>query len=141
MCENEPLDMTGESQRPSGVQLLAPHAPEVLEWLPPSQSHCTVSPTKMVVTAGLLVPLETSLNMIPAPTLTCLMAALAAVADTHIIADPKSSFLNSRDSKRIENLSWKVRTQKLFRPTKQMIPLENEREMMTQRKFCDVTDL
>jgi len=60
----------------------------------------------MVVIAGLLVPLETSLNMIPAPTVTCLVAALAEIAGTHIIADPKSSFLNPRD-KRIETLSWK----------------------------------
>jgi len=78
----------------------------------------------MVVTAGLLVPLETSLNMIPAPTVTCLMAALAEIAGTHIIADPKSSFLNPR-GKRIETLSWKSKDEEaIFGRQKQMILLE-----------------
>lgn len=74
--------------------------PEVVEWVPPVvppiQSHSTVSPTLMVVIAGLMVLLSISLKKI-SPTCTCLVAAVAEDADTHRTADTKSSFLNPRD--------------------------------------------
>ena len=95
-----------DSHTPSGEQLAPTHVPEVTVWVPFTQSHCTVSPTLMVVIAGLLVLLETSVKKI-LPVSTCLVAAVAAVAGRHTTASKKTSLLNPRDSKRIKNLPGK----------------------------------
>jgi hypothetical protein len=65
-----PLDFTPESQRPSPLQ----QTPEVVEWALPDQTHCTVSPARIVV---VLVPLWESEKAFapPGPTSTVCMDA------------------------------------------------------------------
>jgi hypothetical protein len=63
VCENVIPEPAPESHLPSGVHT-PEQVPEVVEWKPLTQTHCTVSPTRIVV---VLEPLCGSTNDMEPP--------------------------------------------------------------------------